>query len=424
MTDKLNEARTLGNLRVLEVGGEVGAWCGKLLADMGAEVVKIEPPSGDPTRAYGPFYEDKPGLNRSLYFWHYNTNKKSLTLNLSLLSGQALFKSFARTADVIIDSFPPRHLDSLGIGYAELQRLNPRLVMTAITPFGQQGPYSDYEATDLTVLAFGGPAWSCGYDDHSIPPVRGGGNQGYHTACHFAAISTLTALLYRNRTGLGQFIDVNMHAAANVTTEGATYQWLMAQETVQRQTGRHAGIRHTPSTQVQCRDGVYLNLGLAARTEEEWFRLVAWLSEEGVIEGDLSDYLTPPNRQALFQGDRAAIEQYARIEQAVHALARKKDGYELFREAQSRDFQWGIIYSPDEVLDDPHFQERGFVVAVEHPEFSKTFRYPGAPYKFTASPWAIRRRAPTLGEDNHDIYVKELGLKPEDLVTLSEASVI
>lgn len=402
-------ASVLDDVRVLELGGELGAWCGKLLADMGATVIKVEPPTGDQTRRYPPYFGDEPNKDRSLYFWHYNTNKKSVTLDIATEAGQDIFRKLATTADVIIDSYAPGYLDGLGIGYDALKQESPSLVMAAITPFGQNGPYSDYVATDLTTLAFGGPVWSCGYDDHSIPPIRGGGNQGYHTSCHFATMGIMTALVYRQFTGVGQFIDVNMHATQNVTTEGAVNNWLTTKQTVQRQTGRHAGVNPTAVSQIKCGDGRYINIGFPARTEEQWFHLLAWLDEEGVV-GDLTEYLAPPSRQAMMRGDPIAIEQMRKAMAAVEALAQKVDSYDLFRRAQDLGFQWGIVYSPDETLDDPHFRARGMAVEVEHPELGEFFEYPGAPYRFTASPWSIRHRAPLLGEHNDEVFVKELGI--------------
>ena len=413
----------LDDIRVLEVGGEIGAWCGKSLADMGADVIKVEPPSGDPTRGYEPFYQDRPGRDRSLFFWHYNTSKRGVTLDIESDRGRRIFAELARTADVIVDSERVGYMASLGLGYDELSAINPSLVMVSITPFGQEGPYRDYASSDLTALAHGGPVWSCGYDDHEIPPVRGGGNQAYHTVCHYAVSGALIALLHRQFTGAGQFIDANMHAALNVTTEAATYSWLVAGDTVQRQTGRHASVIPTPPAQALCRDGRYVNVGIGARTEEQWIHLLAWLDEEGLVE-DLGEYLSYPNREAMRRGDPKAMEQQRRVSEALHEMASRTDSHDLFTRAQELGFQWGIINSPEDVLEDPHFKARGFPVEVEHPELGESFVYPGAPYKLPESPWGISRRAPLLGEHNREVYVGELGMSEEGLGELVAEGVV
>ena len=339
----------LDGVRVLEVGGEIGAWCGKLMGDVGADVIKVEPPTGDPTRSYEPFYENEPGLNRSLFFWHYNTSKRSVTLDLEHDRGREVFKRLVAQADVVVDSNPAGYLDSVGLGNQDIAAESPTVVMVSITPFGQSGPYSDYESTDLTALAFGGPVWSCGYDDHLIPPVRGAGNQAYHIVCHFAIMGVLTALIHRQFTGVGQYIDANMHAAANVTTEGASINWLVAGDTVQRQTGRHAAVVPSADGQVLCRDGRYVNVGIGARTEEQWIHLLTWLEEEGLIE-DLGEFLAYPSREAMRRGDRDARQQQRRIAEVMRELARNTDADVLFKRAQELGFQWGIVNSPEDVL--------------------------------------------------------------------------
>lgn len=412
----------LDDVRILEVGGELGGWCGKLLADMGATVIKVEPPEGDKTRAYPPFNNDEADKNSSLYFWHYNTNKQSITLNIESDTGHSLFLRLAARADVIIDSSAPKHLDALGLGYKQVSELAPGIIYAAISPFGQDAPYSDYASTDLTALAFGGPAWSCGYDDHSIPPVRGGGNQAYHTTCHFAAIGILTALVHRQFTGEGQFIDVNMHAAQNVTTEGAVYHWLVAGDTVQRQTGRHSSPTPTADSQMKCGDGRYVNIGFPARTEEQWLHLLAWLDEHGLV-GDLSKYISPPSREALIRRDPDAIRQMTEVMDAVKELCLANNAYDIFVRAQDLGFQWGIVYSPEETLEDEHFKERGMQVPVQHPELGAEFVYVGAPYDFKATPWAIRRRPPLLGEDNGEVYGM-LGIAAAELAAMRESGVV
>ncbi len=415
-------ASVLDDVRIIELGGALGGWCGKLLADMGASVIKVEPPEGDETRDYPPFRNDEPDKNSSLYFWYYNTSKQSITLDVESETGRDLFLRLVENADVVIDSNPPQYLDSLGLGYERVSQVAPGIVFAAISPFGQNAPYWDRASTDLTALAFGGPAWSCGYDDHSIPPVRGGGNQAYHTTCHFAAIGILTALVHRQFTGEGQFIDVNMHAAQNVTTEGAVYNWLVAGDTVQRQTGRHSSPVPTADVQMLCGDGRYVNIGFPARTEDQWLHLLAWLDEHGLV-GDLAKYITPPSRAALIQRDPDAIKQMDEVMSAVSDLCMANTAYDIFVRAQDMGFQWGVVYSPEETLEDPHFVERGMQVPVAHPELDAEFVYVGAPYDFKATPWSIQRRPPLLGEDNSKVY-GEIGIDAAELEALKAAGVV
>jgi crotonobetainyl-CoA:carnitine CoA-transferase CaiB-like acyl-CoA transferase len=395
----------------LELCGEAGEFAGKLFADMGAEVIKVEPPEGEATRTYAPFLDDQPGPERSLYFWHYNTSKLGITLDLTTAYGAGIFKQLAARADVIFEDRKPGALAALGLDYHDLEPANPRLVYVSITPFGRSGPRANDEATDLTVLAAGGPVWMNGYDDHSLPPVRGGGNQGYNTGCHFAVMGALTALLERDVSGLGQHVDVNMHAAANVTTEAGSYTWLVSQQTVQRQTGRHAGVTPSLPSQVLCGDGRYVNTGVPPRRPADFARMYHWLEDMGLVDEfamspfleagmrrteriDLSKLAEDSEIQAIFGAGR----------EVVNFIASRLSAYEFFTGAQQRGLQVGIIYSPEEALEDPHFEARGFPVEVEHPEHGRSFVYPGAPYRFTKSPWRIRRRAPLLGEDNDAVF--------------------
>jgi crotonobetainyl-CoA:carnitine CoA-transferase CaiB-like acyl-CoA transferase len=400
----------LDGLRVVELSSERGALAGKLLADMGAEVVVVEPPGGDRMRSYEPFFQDEPDPECSLYWWHYNTSKLGVTLDLDAEEDRGRLQQLVETADVLIECEEPGRLASLGLDYPSFREGAPRLVYVSITPFGQSGPGVNDAATDLTVLAGGGPAWNCGYDDHSIPPVRGGGNQGYQTGSHFAVMSALVALLAREQTGRGQHIDVSMHAAANVTTEAGSYEWLVAQTTVRRLTGRHASQYVTMPSQILCADGRYVNTGVPPTRPDDFRRLHEWLTELGLVdrlpeavfleEGaarekriELSRIADDPEVRAIFGAGR----------EAMNLIAGKLSAYDFFVGAQERGMPVGIIYSPDEVMDDPHFVERGFPVPVEHPELGETFTYPGAPYVFHGTPWKLSRRAPKLGEHNEQV---------------------
>lgn len=410
----------LSGLRMVELADERSAFAGKLMAGMGADVVLVEPPGGDRSRGYEPFLEDLPGPERSLYFWHYNTGKRGIVLDLEAAGDKQTLRRLLRAADIFLESERPGRLASLGLGFEEVRALNPRLVMVSVTPFGQSGPRHDEEATDLTILAAGGPAWMCGYDDHSLPPVRGEGDQGYLTACHFAVMSALVALLWRNRSGRGQHIDVNMHAAANVTTEAGSYTWLVANDVVQRQTGRHAAAQPTMPITVRCADGRYVNTTVPPRTGEQMRVVYAWLDELGLVdtfkEADVIRGAFDAQRMNVFAaGDDPDVRTRMRAGRlAFNHIAAHLPAYEFFTGAQERGFQVAIVYSPEEALQDPHFIARGMLAPVEHPELGTTFQYPGPPIRFTATPWKAPTRAPFLGE--HTALVLESLDSPEHAI--------
>ena len=404
----------LAGIRVIELANERIAFAGKLLADMGADVILVEPPNGDLSRNYPPFLDDTPGPDRSLHFWHYHTSKRGITLDLDDAHDRSRFAKLAASADVLLESEPIARLAQLEVDYSDLSDGNPSLLHVAVTPYGRNEPLSDLPTTDLTLMAAAGPPWSCGYDDHSLPPVRGWGNQGYHTACHFAVMSVLTALLHREATGEGQFIDVSMAAALNVTTEAASYNWLVNQSTVQRQTGRHAAVQPTGDTQMPCADGRYANTGVPPRFPNEFAALLAWLRElqleaefpEAVFiemganwEGpfDLTLIGTDGTITAIFSSGREALQ----------LIASRIPAYDFFVGCQNAGLVSGIINSPEEVFEDEHFKARGLHVPVHHEDLGITVTYPGAPFNLPQSPWGISRRAPHLGEHNAEVLGSE-----------------
>lgn len=403
----------LADLRVVELCDEAGELAGKLLGDMGANVVKVEPPEGSPTRWYEPFLNDEPHPERSLYFWHYHTSKRSITLDLETDTGRSTLRRLIEHADVLIDDQPPGRLAELGLDYEDLRTENPRLIHASITPFGREGPRKNEPATDLTILAGSGPVWSSGYDDHSLPPVRGGGNQAFHTGCHWALIAILTALLHRDESNEGQFIDVNMHAASNVTTEAGSYQWLVAEATVQRQTGRHANVYPSGPTQHESADGRWINSGFIPRRPQEFRTIIDWLGSlnllEELDEAPLLEIVADMDRDldhGLSREDETEAALLSAGREAMNLLAKRLPAYEFFTSAQERGFQVGIIYTPEDVIQDRHFIARNFPQEVEHPELDRSFIYPGAPYRFLSSPWRISRRPPLLGEHTDEVLAE------------------
>lgn len=433
----------LDGIRVIELTSERCALAGKLLADMGADVIVVEPPGGSPMRAYSPFAGDEPDLDQALWWWHYNTSKRSVVLDLDEAEGADGFRRLVSTSDVVIEAEALGRLDALGLDWehlgaarndlaraaeatvtglrsaerpqaasdartapttasdseAEASERNERLIWVSITHNGRERP--DPPATDLTVLAEGGPVWSCGYDDHTIPPVRGGGNQGLQTACHYAVATLMAALLWREDSGRGQLIDVSMLAAANATCEFATYFWLNQQVDVQRQTGRHALPRISESTQTRCADGRWLNTGVPPRRGPEFAALAGWVAELGLADecpytellqlGESYEQIDILHLDA----DPLGAEVFGAGRDTVNFLAERLGAHELFVGLQSIGLACGIVYSPEEMLADQHFEARGFPVEIDHDGTPVT--YPGAPYKFSATPWHATR-APRLGE--------------------------
>jgi crotonobetainyl-CoA:carnitine CoA-transferase CaiB-like acyl-CoA transferase len=389
----------LDGIRVIELSHEHAAWAGKLLADLGADVVVIEPPGGSPQRAFEPFLDDIPGPERSLWWWHYNTSKRSVVAELA----DDRVRALVADADVLIEAEAPGSLAALGLDWEAMSVRNPRLVMVSITPFGGSSPRSHEPVTDLTLMAEAGPAWSCGYDDHTLPPVRGGGNQAFQTAGNYGVVSLLVALLAREETGEGQHIDVSMYAASNVTTEMATYGWLACHWEVQRQTGRHATPVITPPVQVRCRDGRYATTGLPPRSPTEFANVLELLDRLGLRDEFPSSVVLQLGAErdrlnlADIETDPLVAEIFSSAREVLWFLAERLDAVEFFVETQRIGIATGVIYTPGEAIADPHFVERGFPVELEHPELQRSFTYPGAPYRFSATPWAARR-APLLDE--------------------------
>ena len=394
----------LDGIRVVELTHERVAWAGKLLADLGADVVVVEPPGGSPQRRTGPFLGDEPGPERSLTWWHYNTGKHSVVAELD--RDHDLVADLVGRSDVLVEAEPAGRLGPLGLGWEVLSAAHPRLIMVSVSPFGQASVRAAEPVTELTLMAESGPVWSCGYDDHGLPPVRGGGNQGHQTACHWAVMGLLVALLERERSGRGQHVDVSISAANNVTTEMASYGWLAAAEEMRRQTGRHAAPAPTAPTQVRSRDGRYVTTGVPARDPATFARVVDLLERRGLRdEFPLTALLEMgAQREALSMSDVATDPLTAEIfsagRQVMVFLAERLDSYDFFREAQEIGLATGVVYTPGEAMRDPNVVQRGFPTPVHHAELDRDLVYPGPPYRFSATPWSTRR-APLLGEHQH-----------------------
>lgn len=397
-------AGPLQGLRVVELSHEHAAWAGKLLTDLGAETVVVEPPGGSRQRTYGPFVDDEPGPERSLWWWYYNTAKRSVVLDLDRADDRERLLRMLDDADVVVEAEAPGRLAALGLGHEVLAARNPRLVHAAVTPFGQASARSHEPVTDLTLLAEGGPVWMCGYDDRELPPVRGGGNQAFHTGSHLAVMGVLAALLEREVSGRGQFVDVSIVAALNHTTEVGTYGYLGAGVVPLRQTGRHASHLVSQPVQALCADGRHVTTGLPPRSPKEFAALAEWMESLGLLEDFPLGFLLQLGAERAsislveIATDPMVAEIFGAGREGLFFVASHVTAYEFFVGAQSRGMACGLIAAPEEVLDDPHQRARGFAVEVHHHDLDRSVVYPGAPYRFTGTPWELRGPAPHLGE--------------------------
>jgi crotonobetainyl-CoA:carnitine CoA-transferase CaiB-like acyl-CoA transferase len=397
----------LADLRIIEVCDELGQFAGKLLADMGADVIKVEPPEGSGARRIGPFVRDMPGPNRSLNFWYHNTNKRSVVLDLAgSAPDRERFKDLVRTATLVLEDQPPGRLPSLGLGYEQLRAASPGLIMCSITPFGQDGPWANYASSDMVGLALGGPMNMNGYDPDDAPgapPIRGHGDQGYNTACHFAVHGIMAAVLHRDRTGEGQYVDCSMHEALACTVEVGMPYYLYKRQDVLRQTGRHAAAVRTERWIYRASDGRDVVVFGVGRDNESWRRIKAWFQERGFGKQFDEERFDSPQARQPARGTQEAKE----ILEEVGSFIGAHDSEYVYRGGQERDQSWGVVRSPDETLHDPHWWDRKFFVYVTGEGLEGHAAMPGPPYLFSATPWELRRPAPKLGEHTAEV-LKEL----------------
>ena len=400
----------LADLRVLDLTHYIaGPYCTKLLADYGAEVIKIErPDGGDPARRYGPFPHDAPHPEKSALFLHLNTNKRGITLNLKTAAGKDLFTDLVRHTDVVVENFSPRVMPKLGLTYETLEQLNPRLVMTSISNFGQTGPYRDYKAQDILLYAMAGAMQQTGVAERE--PVKMAGNLMQYQTGTMAATATLVGVYAAQLQGIGQHIDVSLfETQAGTVDRRSTFlmAYAYAGEAFSRQTSGSQGM--LPRGIYPCRDG-YVCIHV---TSEWWPRLVQMLERP--------DFLTDPKFST--PAARMNIEAQGEFDAIFYPWLLERTKQDIMARAQAARVLATAVNTPEEVFTDRHFQARGFFVEVDHPNAGQVTQ-PGPPFRMAETPWCIRRCAPRLGEHNEEIYGGMLGLSQEELMVLREQGII
>jgi crotonobetainyl-CoA:carnitine CoA-transferase CaiB-like acyl-CoA transferase len=417
-------AGPLMGYRALDLTDEKGMLCGKMLADLGADVIKLEPPGGDPARRIGPFAADLPTPERSLFWWAFNANKRGITLDLATPQGRELLLRLVRTAHFVIESFTPGELAQLGLGYPTLARENPRVILTSITPFGQTGPYASYRATDLVVMAMGGSMFLTGDPDR--PPVRIGYPQAFLHAAAEAAVGTLVAHYHRELTGEGQQVDVSAQAAVVWTLMNETAFPPLHTVHLERH-GTHVSISGLRRQMVfPCQDGYisYLMAG-GAMGGPSFHALVTWMAEEGMAP----DFMRDKDWQAWDFAELAADRE--RSQQELDAIAgamsrffRRFSKAELYEQALQRRLLLAPVADMHDIVGNAQLAAREFFVPMEQPELGQPVLHAGPSAKLSTTPIQLYRRAPRIGEHNTAIYLGELGLTPEDLGTYARLGVV
>jgi crotonobetainyl-CoA:carnitine CoA-transferase CaiB-like acyl-CoA transferase len=399
--------QALSHFKVLELCNFVcGPYCTKLLADLGAQVIKVEPPRvGDESRQRGPFLNDIPHPERSGLFLYLNTNKLGITLDIKTNKGRGILKELIKKTDILIEDNSPKVMEELGLTYQELKKINPRLVMTSITPFGQTGPYRDYKAYEMNLYHAGGEGYLLPIQspDLTREPVKAGGLVGDCICGLSSAIATLAGAYNLNETGEGQYIDVSKQDVlmTMVLLEITMYPNMgLARNRLQRPL-----LMPIP---MECQDGYIM---ISALTDREWEDLVkfmgnpSWASDE-----TFSHWLS-----RMTNGDK--INPHIR-EFVKHY---KKD--ELFHQLQKSALAAAPVNTSEDLAHSAQMKSRGFFAEVRHPEAGK-FIYPGVPYKLSETPSKIEHGAPLLGQHNEDIYCGWLGYSKEELVKLKESGII
>lgn len=400
----------LGPVKVLEYAQFVaGPYCGKLMSDLGAEVIKIEPPDGDIARERGPFPNDVPHPEQSGLFLYLNTNKKGITINLESLKGRGIFKELVKEADILIEDTPPGKMRKMGLDYKALSKINPRLIVASVTPFGQTGPHKSYKATYLNLNHCSGLGYMCPMDtlDPDLlkrEPTREAGFWGEYDAGMITGIAVLAALYSRRFSGKGQYIDISQQESQIHMQLGYMAGYFEDGHFTNRIDPKSFGAG--PGF-YRCKDG-YVQIG--ASEERQWQGLMEMM---GHPEWEKEEMFSLENRR------KHPIEIYEHV--APWALAHTKE--ELFYGLQDRMCEAAPVNKVEDVARADYAKARGLFVDIDHPQAGKLSYVRGTGI-LSETPWIYKSAAPLLGQHNQEVYCDRLGYSPEQLAKLRGTGVI
>jgi crotonobetainyl-CoA:carnitine CoA-transferase CaiB-like acyl-CoA transferase len=409
----------LSHLRALDLTDDKGFLCGKILADLGVNVIKVEKPGGDPSRNVGGYWGGKPDPQKSLYWFAYNSNKKGITLDIEQAKGKELFKKLVKTVDFVIESFPPGYMDKLGIGYKDLSKDYKKLIWASITPFGPQEPYRDFKGSDIVVMGMSGTLYQTGESDG--PPVHISIPQAPMHAGADAAVGCMMAYHQREKTGEGQFIDVSMQQSVGWFQANAVPVYELQGNIMKRSGAFRSGTSsQVPQRQVwKCRDSyVFFNV-IGGRTGAKTLSaLVAWM-DEGKMATDLLLHMDWDN----FDMFAVTQEEMDQISQPIEQFFKKHTSKELLKGAVPRGVSIGPVSSMQDLLEDECLREREYWTEIKHLELGAKIKYPKTYVRSTQTDMSIHTRAPLIGEHNKEVY-QEIGIKGAELDRLEEERVV
>jgi benzylsuccinate CoA-transferase BbsE subunit len=401
----------LSGFRMLDLADEKGALCSKIFADMGADVIKVEPPQGCSTRRIPPFVDDLPDAERSLYFIAYQAGKRSVTLNLDSLDGRALLEDLVRKSDFLLESFPVGYLESIGLGYERFAELNPRIIHTSITPFGDTGPGKNYKARDIVSWAAGGAMFLMG--EEGRPPLEMSLPQaGLHAGAE-AAVASLLAHYPREIDGHGQRVVVDMQACVAWTLMNEQAMPILHGDYIRRSGAYYTAIGTRRKLVYGCKDG-YISTVLAGGSgvgATSMKGLVEWMAGKGfaadwMIKKDWASWVPG----ILMKATERDYEEIADLEDRVQRFFSTMTKREIYAEALKRRILLAPVATAAGIADDEQLKARNYFVRVEHDTLGRTLTLPGAFAKFSVTPVGPGRRAPRLGEHNGEVWGELLGI--------------
>ena len=411
----------LAGLRVVEFADELGEYCGLLLQGLGAEVIKVEPAEGSPSRHIGPFYEDRPDPERSLFFWAYNRGKQSVVIEhrddmLSLL----------QSADIVLDSLQGAGLRPFGLEEGLSARF-PALIVAIMSPFGEDGPWKDYKASDLIHLALGGVMMNCGYDAapdgrYDLPPIAPQLWHAYHIAGEQLACAIVAAMIHRQASGEGQVVSCAIHQSVSINTELDLMSWVMRHAPIYRQTARHAAEKPNRTPNIShTKDGRWvMTWGVSAKDKAQ---LVPFLDHYGMAAD-----LKPPGSDTDFSA-RSIPGTADRDEESNHTLDVIQRFVRAFcyqdvpwRDAQNAGLLWAPVRKPHENAMDAHWASRNTFSQIAHKELGRSFQYPTSKWLSDVTAWQPGTRAPFIGEQSAQIKTALKASKPRLYATAASPS--